>query len=300
MTPELERLKYLLHAARVALDYQKKTTRPERDGSRAQQIAEAEARLKEAEAAYYSAKPEPVALNVRSKYFIGPKRKRPLRCAHSDATCIKCEKFKPADQFPTPTGVVCSACSLEKSTEWGRRNPEKAKDVKRAWDKRNRERLNAAAREKYKQTPIEMHRERARKFRSIDKNRLKSNAWTREYLRNKKKTDHKWRAFLTCRRRMWILFKSAGIKKNTRSVALLGIDREGFFAHIESLWLPGMTWENRGRWGWHIDHIKPCSLFDMTDPEQAKACWHYTNLQPLWWRDNLRKGDRYTPDKKAG
>jgi hypothetical protein len=124
------------------------------------------------------------------------------------------------------------------------------------------------------------------------------NAYAREYLRNRKK-DPKWRAFLTCRRRMWILFKSAGIKKNTRSVALLGIDRAGFFAHIESLWLPGMTWENRGRWGWHIDHIKPCSLFDMTDPEQAKACWHYTNLQPLWWRDNLSKGDRYTPAEKS-
>ena len=45
--------------------------------------------------------------------------------------------------------------------------------------------------------------------------------------------------------------------------------------------------------GWHIDHIKPCASFDLTDPKQQQQCFHYSNLQPLWWYDNLSKGDKY-------
>jgi hypothetical protein len=50
-----------------------------------------------------------------------------------------------------------------------------------------------------------------------------------------------------------------------------------------------MTWDNYGEW--HMDHIQPCASFDQTDPEQQKICWHYTNYQPLWAEDNLRKSD---------
>ncbi len=53
-----------------------------------------------------------------------------------------------------------------------------------------------------------------------------------------------------------------------------------------------MTWENHGRHGWHIDHIIPCAAFDLTDPEQQKKCFHYTNYQPLYTLENLKKGDR--------
>jgi hypothetical protein len=50
-----------------------------------------------------------------------------------------------------------------------------------------------------------------------------------------------------------------------------------------------MSWDNYGRKGWHIDHIIPCDLFDLTDYKQQKQCFHYTNTQPLWWDDNLKK-----------
>ena len=51
--------------------------------------------------------------------------------------------------------------------------------------------------------------------------------------------------------------------------------------------------ENYGTFGWHIDHIRPCSSFDLTDLEQQKQCFHYTNLQPLWWFDNIKKSSFY-------
>jgi hypothetical protein len=56
-----------------------------------------------------------------------------------------------------------------------------------------------------------------------------------------------------------------------------------------------MTWENHGRYGWHIDHIRPCASFDLADPEQQRKCFHYTNLQPLWASENMRKGDKWEP-----
>lgn len=58
--------------------------------------------------------------------------------------------------------------------------------------------------------------------------------------------------------------------------------------HIERQFLKGMSWENRQ--DWHVDHIRPLASFDLTDPEQLRAACHFTNLRPLWARDNLRKG----------
>ncbi len=61
--------------------------------------------------------------------------------------------------------------------------------------------------------------------------------------------------------------------------------------HLAAHFLPGMTWDNYGEW--HVDHIRPCASFDLTDLEQVRQCWHYTNLQPLWARHNCSKGAKY-------
>ena len=63
--------------------------------------------------------------------------------------------------------------------------------------------------------------------------------------------------------------------------------------HLEKQFQPGMSWDNHGYDGWHVDHIRPCASFDLTDEEQVRKCFHYTNLQPLWAKDNLRKGSEW-------
>lgn len=53
-----------------------------------------------------------------------------------------------------------------------------------------------------------------------------------------------------------------------------------------------MTWDNWNFKGWHIDHIIPCSSFNLNNLEEQKKCFHYTNLQPLWWWENLSKSNK--------
>ena len=62
--------------------------------------------------------------------------------------------------------------------------------------------------------------------------------------------------------------------------------------YLENQFKPGMTWQNHTVTGWHIDHIMPCSIFDLSKPEKQKACFHYTNLQPLWYYENIRKSNK--------
>jgi hypothetical protein len=82
-------------------------------------------------------------------------------------------------------------------------------------------------------------------------------------------------------------------KKSARTMDLAGCDIEYLVEYLEDQFQDGMNWENHGRDGWHIDHIKPCASFDLTKIEQQKQCFHYTNLQPLWAYQNQSKGDKW-------
>lgn len=85
------------------------------------------------------------------------------------------------------------------------------------------------------------------------------------------------------------------IRKGTRSVRtqeLLGADYLTIKNHLESQFKPGMTWESRD---WHIDHRRPCASFDLTKESEQRICFHYTNLQPLWAKENFSKGKKEPP-----
>ena len=79
-------------------------------------------------------------------------------------------------------------------------------------------------------------------------------------------------------------------QKTGSAIQDLGCSIEQFKVYIESQFQPGMSWDNWTFDGWHIDHIKPLSSFDLTDRKQLIDACHYTNLQPLWAEDNMRKG----------
>jgi hypothetical protein len=84
----------------------------------------------------------------------------------------------------------------------------------------------------------------------------------------------------------------AGRAKIGSAVCDLGCTIDELKTHLESLFQTGMTWDNYGHKGWHIDHIVPLCSFDLSDLDQFKKACHYTNLQPLWAIDNLRKSSK--------
>lgn len=91
------------------------------------------------------------------------------------------------------------------------------------------------------------------------------------------------------RARCWKALQGGRKESSTRE--LLGCSCVELRIHLEKHFRLGMSWENYGIHGWHIDHIKPCASFDLTDPAQQKQCFHFSNLQPLWRLENLAKGN---------
>lgn len=78
-------------------------------------------------------------------------------------------------------------------------------------------------------------------------------------------------------------------KKTDQTFKLLGCSFPSFMIYLESRFEPGMSWENYGVKGWHIDHIMPCLMFDLSKPEHQKVCFHFSNMQPMWAHDNHAK-----------
>jgi len=109
----------------------------------------------------------------------------------------------------------------------------------------------------------------------------------KEYRRQKRKTDPLHKLKDNLRTRTSMAFKNKSYSKTSKTQEMLGVDWEVAKAHIERQFTKGMNWDNQGEW--HIDHIIPLSSAN-TKEEMIKLC-HYSNLQPLWAEDNLRKKD---------
>lgn len=140
----------------------------------------------------------------------------------------------------------------------------------------------------------EAHREANRRYvtRNVEK--------VRERNRLRKRRDYEdpiRKLVLRIRVRVYraLRWSKTRVFKSNSTMGLVGITKDGLLKHIESQFLPGMNWENMG--DWHLDHIKPCASFDLSDPEQQKLCFHYTNLQPLWASDNLSKGPKLSMER---
>lgn len=108
------------------------------------------------------------------------------------------------------------------------------------------------------------------------------------YAKKRKELDMGFRLASNLRARL-----SRSVSKNFKKTSLstyLGCTIHELKAHLESKFQPGMTWDNYG--DWHIDHIYPLSKVDYNDENQFNKAVHYTNLQPLWAKDNRIKKDK--------
>ena len=191
-------------------------------------------------------------------------------------TCTKCNEEKLLEDFHKQSkgkfgrNAVCKVCRkiakakyykenrdscLERSNKWKLNNKERTSQYRKEWNRKNKDRVNDRR---------------------------------RSYCKERYANDINFRLLTLLRNRLSKFV--SGKYKSKGTMKLLGCSLEVLRSHLESQFTDGMTWDNQGMKGWHIDHIIPCSSFDLTQPDQQRQCFHYTNLQPLWEKDNLKKG----------
>lgn len=189
----------------------------------------------------------------------------------------------------------CLACDRQQKAAERLRDPERV----RANEKRTRVKNQAAVRERIRRWQ-QGNPERLKGYRESLRERMRLDP---QYANHKREVHRQWKQAqrdqrsnhaistgLRCRVNNALRAQGAG--KSESLIRLLGCSIPELRRHLETGFLPGMTWENWGREGWHIDHIIPCASFDLSDPKQQAACFHYTNLQPLWAAENIGKGAR--------
>lgn len=186
----------------------------------------------------------------------------------------------------------------KQADEYRLKNKDKVKKQKKKERIKNDEAYKKRSKKHYKENTDKIkkrvkkwredNRDRVAKWREDNRNRLRELASNRYH--DTVKNDIVLKLQMNLRSRL-----TQAIKKNFKTgsaVRDLGCSIEEFKAYFEGKFQTGMTWENWGKYGWHIDHIIPLSSFDLTNREELKKACHYTNLQPLWAKDNLKKGNK--------
>lgn len=200
-------------------------------------------------------------------------------------TCTKCNIEKPLINFVKNKRqndgyhYVCKQCHKlykeqnkqkiqRKHKEWLNNNKDYIYEYNKQYNDKNREQKNEITKLWFENNP----------------------SYHKEWKRKKHNTDIYYRIKSNLRSR----FYNAVIKhfKIQSVIDLLGCSVEECKKHIEQQFKPEMTWENHGEI-WEIDHIIPCSNFNLTDIEQQKQCFHYTNLQPLFKTSGIAKKFNY-------
>jgi len=161
----------------------------------------------------------------------------------------------------------------ENSKKWQKKNREKSYEVHRKWRERNKDKLREKAR---------IDREK-NKDEKLLLRRIKS--------KERKLKDPIFKFSENIRSLISISFKKQiGIKKSLKTETILGCSLDFFREYILSLCPEGVTLKDFGKYGYHIDHILPISL-GITEEDVIKLN-HYTNLRPLWWKDNIQKSNK--------
>lgn len=143
----------------------------------------------------------------------------------------------------------------------------------------------------------------------IDQNRDRKKKWNKTYGKKHRKkitenylkrlrTSPQRKAAHSIRTTLNNQLKRKNIKKKQSVTKSVGCSWEFLVEYLENQFYDNpetgekMSWENHGLYGWHIDHIKPLCEFDLTDPKQFNDASHYSNLQPLWAKENLQKSGK--------
>lgn len=203
--------------------------------------------------------------------------------------CYQCKQYKNITEFyknrahSDGFSTLCKICSNIYTKNYRQRNKEKVRSHNRKSYHNNVEKRRSYRKKYYKENKEKLNTYN-RKYNQENKKILNAKANVRR--KAKLHYDLNFKIRLNLRNRMHQALK--GNYKSGSAVQDLGCSIDEYIKYIEAKFTEGMTWENYGEW--HLDHIKPLTSFDLIDRQQFLEAAHYTNYQPLWAEDNLRKG----------
>lgn len=222
--------------------------------------------------------------------------------------CSKCKIEKELGDFYFDKGGKyerrsdCKECHIAHKVEYQKLNRDKVAMKNKKWALQNKEHIKQYRKEygdrrrmlvkKRYNSDVKFRNARLQEVRDYRKHPKNKEAIrnTKKRCEARYKQNPIWRATKNLRRRLSFVLN--GRRKYQSSFKLIGCSAEELKIHLEKQFRNGMSWDNYGLYGWHIDHIKPCSSFDLSTEEGQKQCFHYTNLQPLWAHENLAKGEK--------
>ncbi len=144
---------------------------------------------------------------------------------------------------------------------------------------------------RYRKQHIELLRIRDKKYR--ENNHDKYIKLSRRKWRNYRDNNINFKIRENLRNNLRRVLNAQHTKKTHPIFKYLGCSVEDFKEHIKKQFVEGMSWDNWGKYTWHIDHIKPCAKFDLTKESERYVCFNYNNQQPMWAQENLSKSDIY-------
>jgi hypothetical protein len=181
---------------------------------------------------------------------------------------------------------------MSKSSEWETRNAEAIKPKKA----KQRCRLH---KQKMKDAVYADGKRRKRREWYLDK--TKDPVWladrrmkSQSYQKKLRETSPEFKMKCLLRLRMWQALKGKAISKKSHFIQSIGCSIERLVAHVETNFLPGMSWDNhgKGKGRWSVDHIWPMSKWNLNSAAHQMMCNHFTNIQPMWDVDNIRKSNK--------
>lgn len=191
--------------------------------------------------------------------------------------CYKCNKSKYLSEFNKDSSCKdgymykCKGCEKE----YYKNNKETIKNKNKEYIAKNYQRVRKS------------NRVSTKKYYAKNK----ESSLKRTKLNHKKRIKHDISYKIACNLRRRLNYAVKGAKAGSH-IRDLGCTASELVKYLESKFKIGMSWNNYGYYGWHIDHIIPLSKFDLTNYEHIRQACHYTNLQPLWWKENISKSNK--------
>ena len=230
--------------------------------------------------------------------------------------CSKCKQDRDDDCFYISRNKLSSSCKIcaqeyyqltkdkriQYAKDYARNNKDAVKAYQRQHYESNKEYYSEYDKSRYQikreeiiAKSIKYAQNNLDKVKSYRKDWADSNReYFNSYVKERKRVDVNFKLGMYLRSRTHKAIVRG--QRGGSAVQDLGCSIEELKTYLESKFQPGMTWDSYGHKGWHIDHITPLCSFNLTDPEQFKKACHYTNLQPLWAKDNLSKGSKILKD----